>query len=53
MALEAAFGEARTLVTMKHVGLTVAADSLLTAAYTDLAAGLVAVSADDSGMASS
>jgi len=53
VGLGAAFGGARTLVTMKHVGLNVAADPLFTAAYTDLAAGLVVVSADDPGMASS
>ncbi|WP_295389741.1 thiamine pyrophosphate-dependent enzyme [uncultured Thiodictyon sp.] len=53
VGLGAAFGGARTLVTMKHVGLNVAADPLFTAAYTDLVAGLVVVSADDPGMASS
>ena len=53
VGLGAAFGGARTLVTMKHVGLNVAADPLFTAAYTDLEAGLVVVSADDPGMASS
>ena len=53
VGLGAAFGGARTLVTMKHVGVNVAADPLFTAAYTDLAAGLVLVSADDPGMASS
>ncbi len=53
VGIGAAFGGARTLVTMKHVGLNVAADRLFTAAYTDVAAGLVIVSADDPGMASS
>jgi indolepyruvate ferredoxin oxidoreductase alpha subunit len=53
VALGAAFAGARTLCTMKHVGLNVAADPLFTAAYTDLAGGLVVVSADDPGMASS
>ncbi len=53
VGLGAAFGGARTLVTMKHVGLNVAADPLFTATYTDLAGGLVLVSADDPGMASS
>ncbi|MBK1699706.1 thiamine pyrophosphate-dependent enzyme [Thiococcus pfennigii] len=53
VALGVAFAGARTLVTMKHVGLNVAADPLFTAAYTDLAGGLVVVSADDPGMASS
>jgi indolepyruvate ferredoxin oxidoreductase, alpha subunit len=53
VGLGTAFAGARTLVTMKHVGLNVAADPLFTAAYTDLAAGLVLVSADDPGLASS
>lgn len=53
VALGAAFAGARALVTMKHVGLNVAADPLFTAAYTDLDGGLVVVSADDPGMASS
>ncbi len=38
---------------MKHVGLNVAADPLFTAAYTGVTGGLVVVSADDPGMASS
>lgn len=49
----AAFAGARALVTMKHVGLNVAADVLFTAAYTNVQGGLVVVSADDPGMASS
>jgi indolepyruvate ferredoxin oxidoreductase alpha subunit len=53
VAIGAAFAGARTLVTMKHVGLNVAADPLFTATYTDVAGGLVVVSADDPGMASS
>lgn len=48
-----AFSGARALVTMKHVGLNVAADPLFTAAYTRLDGALVVVSADDPGMASS
>ena len=48
-----AYGGARALVTMKHVGLNVAADPLFTAAYTGVTGGLVIVSADDPGMASS
>jgi len=48
-----AFGGARALVTMKHVGLNVAADPLFTAAYTGVTGGLVIISADDPGMASS
>jgi indolepyruvate ferredoxin oxidoreductase alpha subunit len=53
VALGAAFAGARALATMKHVGLNVAADPLFTAAYTGVAGGLVVVSADDPGMASS
>jgi indolepyruvate ferredoxin oxidoreductase alpha subunit len=53
VAVGAAFAGARTLVTMKHVGLNVAADVLFTATYTDVDGGLVVVSADDPGMASS
>ena len=53
VGLGASFGGARTLVTMKHVGLNVAADPLFTAAYTGVTGGLVLVSADDPGMASS
>ena len=53
VGLGAAFGGARTLVTMKHVGLNVAADPLFTSAYTGVTGGLVVVSADDPGMASS
>lgn len=53
VALGVAFAGARSLVTMKHVGLNVAADPLFTATYTDVLGGLVVVSADDPGMASS
>jgi indolepyruvate ferredoxin oxidoreductase alpha subunit len=53
VALGAAYAGARTLVTMKHVGLNVAADPLFTAAYTGTSGALVVVSADDPGMASS
>src|SRR5512135_2983139 len=53
VALGAAFGGARALATMKHVGLNVASDPLFTAAYTAVAGALVIVSADDPGMASS
>jgi len=48
-----AFAGARALVTMKHVGLNVAADPLFTVAYTRLDGALIIVSADDPGMASS
>ena len=53
VAIGAAFAGARALATMKHVGLNVAADPLFTAAYTQIKGGLVVVSADDPGMASS
>ncbi len=53
VALGAAYCGARALVTMKHVGLNVAADPLFTAAYTGVAGALVVVTADDPGMASS
>ena len=53
VAIGAAFGGARALATMKHVGLNVASDPLFTVAYTGVAGALVVVSADDPGMASS
>ena len=53
VGLGAAFANARALVTMKHVGLNVAADPLFTAAYTGISGALIVVSADDPGMASS
>lgn len=57
VALEVGIGSslagARTLVTMKHVGVNVAADPLMTAAYTGVNGGLVLISADDPGMHSS
>jgi indolepyruvate ferredoxin oxidoreductase alpha subunit len=53
VGLGAAFGGAAALVTMKHVGLNVAADPLFTAAYSGVPGALVVVSADDPGMASS
>lgn len=53
VALGSSFGGAATLVTMKHVGVNVAADPLFTAAYTGVSGALVLVSADDPGMASS
>ncbi|MBN2684326.1 MAG: hypothetical protein JXR40_03525 [Pontiellaceae bacterium] len=48
-----AFAGTRTLVTMKHVGVNVAADPLFTVAYTGVTGGLVLAVADDPGMASS
>lgn len=53
VALGSAFGGARTLVTMKHVGVNVAADPIFTAAYTGVPGGFILLSADDPGMASS
>lgn len=44
---------ARVLVAMKHVGVNVAADPLLTLSYTGVGGGLVLISADDPGMHSS
>ncbi len=43
----------RSIVTMKHVGLNVAADYFMGAAYTGINAGLVVVSVDDPGCYSS
>jgi len=48
-----AFSGTRTLVTMKHVGLNVAADPFFTVAYTGVTGGMVMAVADDPGMASS
>lgn len=57
VALEAAAGAsvagARSLVTMKLVGLNVAADPLMTLSYTGVRGGLVIVVADDPGQDSS
>lgn len=49
----AAVAGALTLVTMKHVGVNVAADPLLTLTYTGAPGGLVLLSADDPGCHSS
>jgi indolepyruvate ferredoxin oxidoreductase, alpha subunit len=57
VALEVAIGAsiagARSLAAMKHVGVNVAADPLMTYGYTGVNGGLVLVSADDPGMHSS
>jgi len=53
VALGAAFGRARVLCTMKHVGLNVAADVLFTMTYSGVSGGYVLAVADDPGMASS
>jgi indolepyruvate ferredoxin oxidoreductase alpha subunit len=53
VGLGSSFGGAPTLVTMKHVGVNVAADPLFTAAYIGSTGPLLLISADDPGMASS
>jgi indolepyruvate ferredoxin oxidoreductase alpha subunit len=53
VASGASIGGARSLTTMKHVGLNVAADPLFTMAYEGVNGGFVVVSADDPGMHSS
>lgn len=53
VGLGAAIGGARSLVTMKHVGVNVAADPLLSACNTGVNAGLVILAADDPSMFSS
>ncbi|MGQ9630827.1 MAG: indolepyruvate ferredoxin oxidoreductase subunit alpha [bacterium] len=53
MGIGASLVGARVLVAMKHVGLNVASDPLMTASYTGVKGGLVVVSADDPGMHSS
>jgi len=57
VALEVAAGAAgagvRTLCTMKHVGLNVAADPLMTLAYVGVRAGMMVLVADDPSLFSS
>lgn len=53
VGLGASLGGALALVTMKHVGVNVAADPLMTATYTGVPGGLVLLSADDPGCHSS
>ncbi len=53
VGIGASIGGARALVTMKHVGLNVAADPFMTFAYTGVNGGFVLVSADDPEMHSS
>ena len=53
VASGAAFCGARALAAMKHVGLNVASDSLMTLSYTGSKGGLVIVTCDDPGMHSS
>ena len=49
----ASLGGVRSRVTMKHVGVNVAADPLFTLAYIGVTGGLVLLAADDPGMHSS
>jgi indolepyruvate ferredoxin oxidoreductase, alpha subunit len=53
VAIGASFGGARAMVAMKHVGVNVAADPLLTMSYIGVRGGLVIVAADDPEMHSS
>ena len=53
VAIGAAFGNARALAVMKHVGVNVAADPLFSVAYTGVSGALVVVVGDDPGMSSS
>jgi indolepyruvate ferredoxin oxidoreductase alpha subunit len=57
VAYEAAYGAslggARVLISMKHVGVNVAADPLFSSSYSGVNGGLVLVSADDPAMHSS
>ena len=53
VAAGAAYSGARTLVTMKQVGLNVAADPLMSLAYIGVKGGMVIVVADDPGPISS
>ncbi len=52
-AVGASYSGVRALCCMKHVGVNVAADPLVTLAYTGVRGGLVLVAADDPGMHSS
>ncbi|MDR2705472.1 MAG: indolepyruvate ferredoxin oxidoreductase subunit alpha, partial [Planctomycetaceae bacterium] len=53
VAAGASLAGARVITTMKHVGLNVAADPLMTLSYLGVVGGFVAVVADDPGMHSS
>ena len=53
VAAGASYAGARTLVTMKQVGLNVAADPLMSLAYVGIKGGMVVVAADDPGPISS
>lgn len=53
VGIGSSFAGARTLVAMKHVGVNVAADPLMTFTQTKTRGGFVLMSGDDPGMASS
>jgi len=53
VAAGASIAGARSIVTMKHIGLNVAADPLMTLSYISVEGGFVACVADDPGMHSS
>ncbi|AHM58053.1 indolepyruvate oxidoreductase subunit IorA (plasmid) [Peptoclostridium acidaminophilum DSM 3953] len=53
VAMGASFAGARALASMKHVGVNIAMDPLMTFTQTKTAGGFVLVSGDDPGMASS
>jgi len=53
VAVGASYSGVRALAAMKHVGVNVALDPLVTLAYTGVRGGLVLVSADDPGLHSS
>lgn len=53
VAIGSSIGGARSICSMKHVGLNVAADPLFTVSYTGVNGGLVIMVADDPGMHSS
>lgn len=53
VAIGSSIGGARSICSMKHVGLNVAADPLFTVSYSGVNGGLVIMVADDPGMHSS
>src|SRR5574340_1714030 len=53
VVIGASFAGARALTAMKHVGLNVAADPLMTLSYLGVNGGLAIVTADDPGLHSS
>lgn len=53
VAIGASFAGGRAIAAMKHVGVNVAADPLMTFAYTGVNGGMVLISADEPGMHSS